>query len=105
MKLTKQQIIEIEKLNKQGIKLREIAKQFGLNVSTISYHLNKEVRLKQIMDYFNKKSLEEKRAIYRKRKDYINNWIKNKYATDEIYREKVKQRSKNWYKRTHEAKS
>jgi DNA-binding transcriptional ArsR family regulator len=104
MKLTKNQINLIKEKHKSGIKLRELAKEFKVSHSTIDYHLNKERRYAQIKKSFDKKPIEERRAIWRKKGKYINNWIKNKYKIDESFRNKIKERSKNYYTRNNKSK-
>jgi hypothetical protein len=58
------------------------------------YPKNKKKIIKQVRDNFKKKSLEEKREIYKKRNEYSKLWFNNKYKTDPVFRQKYLERVK-----------
>jgi len=54
-----------------------------------SYYLkNKKKLIKQVKANFNKKSLEEKREIYKKKNSYQRTYFFNRYHNDPIFRQK-----------------
>ena len=98
--ITKKQINKIRNLIKKGMKLREIARKLNLNVSTISYHANEETRKKRIqqqVDSFKRKSLEERRIVYKTRLPYLREYQKEKYNTDKDFKEKKQKCSRDYY--------
>lgn len=65
-----------------------------------SYYLkNREKKIKQVRDNFNKKPLKEKREIYKKGNEYHRIWFKNKYHSDPVFRQKHIERVKRNRKR------
>ena len=99
--ITDNQKTKIRKLVKEGMKLREIARKLKLNVSTIFYHANEETRKKRIrqqIESFKKKSLEERRIIYKTRLPYLREYQKEKYNTDKDFKEKKQKCSRDYYK-------
>lgn len=105
MRLSNNQILEIEELRTKGVKVREIAIRFNINPSTVTYHLNKEKELKRKREWWNKKSKEEKQQIYKKNLPYLRNYQKRRYNSDEKFKEKNKQRSRDYYKRKKKVKN
>ena len=101
-KLTKEQIKEIKESSEVGKTTRELAIEFNVSHSTIAYHLNKEVILNNQKKWWNKLSKERKKVYYDKRKDYLRNYMKEKYNSDPEYREKKKEMQRNRYKNKHE---
>ena len=105
-KLTPEQIEEIIKLYSEGMGMIELAAKFGVSQPTISYHVNPKVREKtkrRTIEDFKKLSLEERRVIYARRKEYLKNWLKKKYNSDPEWREKMKTKSRD-YQRQKEIK-
>jgi DNA-binding MarR family transcriptional regulator len=91
-KVTKETIELMNKLLKEGKNLVEIAKTLNLSPSTVSYHLNKEQKEKQIervMKIYKKKSKKQISLENKKKRKYQSAWFKNKYKTDEVFRKKV----------------
>ena len=78
MKVTKEQIIEIKKLKKQGITQKEISKRLNISASTISYYYS-EGRKKKAIDY--QKSYQKKNPPKRgdKYREYQREYQKNRY--------------------------
>lgn len=95
MTLSKSQIIEIESL-KDSMKLTELAKKLEVNISTIYYHLNKDKRKEQMKRSWKKKTLDERRIIYKKRLPYLKEYRRKRYKSDESFRHKEKERSKKY---------
>lgn len=90
MKLNEAKISEIRKLRSEGNKQKEIAKVMGVSVSTISYWLlSEEKRRKKIekgIKRFKGLSKEQRRKAYEKRKDYMREYQRRRYNTDEEFR-------------------
>ncbi|MHA1678348.1 MAG: helix-turn-helix domain-containing protein [Promethearchaeota archaeon] len=100
--ITNKQKKQIKKLYKKGIKLREIARKLNLSVSTISYHTNEEIRKKkiqQVVNSFKKKTLEERKKIYKKRLPYLRKYQKRRYNEDMDFRTKKQMASREYYKK------
>ena len=100
--ITDNQKIEIRKLHKEGMKLREIARKLNLNVSTISYHANEETRKKRIqqtVDSFKRKSLEERKKVYKRRLPYLRKYQKRRYKEDIDFRTNKQNKSREYYKK------
>lgn len=90
-KLNKNQIDEIVKLYSTGKTTVEIAKMFNVSQPNITYWTNPVSRQKRI-DHAAKtwmnKTPEEKKAASRKKKDYLRNYMRKRYQTDEVFRKK-----------------
>ena len=97
-KLNQTQIQEIKQSSEAGKTTRELAIEFNVSHSTIAYHLNKTVILANQKKWWNKLSKERKKVYYDKRKEYLRNYMNNKYKTDEAFREKKKELQRNRYK-------
>ena len=101
-RINNQQKELMKKLREQGKSYRAIGKELGFNHNTILYHLNEKIRKKRIkenVERFRKKPLEERRKEYAKRKDYIRNYQANKYKTNEEFRIKERERVKKYQRR------
>jgi hypothetical protein len=99
MKLTKENINTIISLFKKGKSVRSIAEKFNLSVSTVRYHINPEVKRKikeRSTRYWKSKSEQEKKKLYLKRVDYQRKYHAKRYKENIEFREKQKQRSKNY---------
>jgi hypothetical protein len=97
MKLSKQQINEIKELRSKGETQMNLAIKYNVSLGTIAYHTIEKNRLRQIeasKKYFKNLSNEKKKELYNKRKEYLLSYYKNKYNTDESFRNKVKERNK-----------
>jgi len=100
MKLTKNQIKQIRELRNNGEKVEDIAKKFNTTKSTITYWTNDESRLKsnkRDIEKFRKLTLKERQEIYKKRLPYLTEYQRNRYNGDEMFREKQKRRSNEYY--------
>jgi Spy/CpxP family protein refolding chaperone len=97
MKLTKEQINQMNELFKEGKTYVEISKIMNINPSIVNYHLNPDQRNKQIerqRNYYNSLTKEQKHKLYLNKKEYMSNWFKNKYHSDEEFRKKHIERAK-----------
>ena len=99
MKLTEEQIEEIREMNKGEYSIREIALEFRINPSTVFYHLNKEKILERKKEIWSEKSEEEKLKISKKNLPYIKEYQRRRYREDEVFREKRRKRSNEYYAR------
>jgi len=99
----KQEIInKIRKYLKEGKKPGEIAKQLKISVTSVYYHSNEEQRkkrIKQSVDYFKNLPKEKKKEIYQKRNDYMRDYFRTKYQTDENFRKNFLERKRNIHKK------
>ena len=94
-KLTKKQIEEIRKLHKEGMKVKELAIKFKVQLRTIRYWLwYREKSLEIQKNYDKNMNPEKKKERYNKYKEYRNNYFKNKYTNDEEFRNKHIERVK-----------
>ena len=99
MKLNKKQIEEI-KLLKGKKSSFEIAKDFGVSQSAIIYwNSNRDKCIQREKDYVKKLSPEQKVIRYAKQKEYQKNYRRNRYKTDPEFREKIKEKARE-YKRS-----
>ena len=95
MRITKEQVVEMKKLMENGKKYSEIAKQMEISPVVVAYHLDKKYKIKLIeraRKYRDKMSDEEKKRIYESQKDYRKKYFKDRYHSDEEFREKHKER-------------
>jgi len=95
--MKEQQIKQIEKLNLKGLSQINISHKLNIPIHKVNYYINRKERIKYITNRFSKKSIEEKRATYRKRIPYLKVWFKNKYNTDPIFRAKHIENVKRCY--------
>jgi len=80
MKLSSIQIKEIKNLISSNTQM-SLAVKYGVSIGTIRYHTDEVNRKKQIESskkYFKNLNPKERKRIYLKHKDYLNNYQKNK---------------------------
>jgi hypothetical protein len=94
MKTSKKIIKEIEELSKEGMSFDKMAKKLKVPYSVIYYYMNRMKRIKQVKDNFNKKSLKEKRELYKNKSPYYKIWFYKKYHNDSVFRKKHIERVK-----------
>jgi len=98
MKLSKEQIKDIRKLDANGKKQVEIAKLLGCSQSIVNYWLKNDDERKELIDsqvqYFRSLPVEKKKEIYKRRGKYIKDYLRNKYQTNEVFRKKELARGK-----------
>ncbi len=100
MKITKEIQEKIQKGLKEKKGYTEIARELGISVTSVIYHSNienRKRRIKQSVEYFRNLSKKEKAAVYLRRKEYVNNYLNEKYKNDESFREKKKKYSREHY--------
>lgn len=92
MKLSKEQIELIRKLDLEGKKQVEIAKELGCSQSIVNYWLKSQDERKELINnqvnYFRNLPLTKRQEIYKRRLNYIKNYLRNKYQTNEVFRNK-----------------
>jgi DeoR/GlpR family transcriptional regulator of sugar metabolism len=97
-KLTTEQINQIKELYSKGdVTQKKLSLLFNVTQQTINYYVNESENKKRreyFMIWYNKLPKEKKRAIYERKKEYVREYIKNRYKNDLEFREKIKQRSK-----------
>ena len=101
MRITNEQIKEIEKLGKEGKKQSEIANSLKIKAATVWYHIDperKKIKIDNQIDLFRNKSLKERKIIYKQRRDYMRNYMKTRYWENRSFREKMKQRARDYTK-------
>ncbi len=99
MRISPEQIEQIRELVKTK-SYREIAKELGISVYSVSYYSSEENRKKRIkmsVNYFKNLSRDRKKKIYNSRKELIRNFLNEKYKNDPNYREKRRLYSKEYY--------
>lgn len=99
MKLTESQIKEIKELKKTKTSL-EISKLFNISSSLIRYYTGRREKcIKESVERIKNLSPEQKRIRYERSKEYQKNYHRNRYLNDPIFREKVKERSREYKRR------
>jgi predicted transcriptional regulator len=98
MKITKEQIERMKVLKAAGIKQNAIALELGITQGVVSYYIGngtREKRIKSSIERFKGLSQENKKKVYQSRKEYIRNYMRNRYKNDSVFREKIKERNRN----------
>lgn len=98
-KLTEEQRNKIKELHEEGKSSQKIANEMGLSKPTVYYWIGDREKIKKNnIERYRKKSKEEKKVYYERQKEYQKEYHRNKYNNDPIFREKVKERARE-YKR------
>lgn len=106
MKITKEQIELIKKLSNEGKKQKDIASELNINISVVNYWSStRESKIKRNIEYQNKLSREKKKEIYRKQYPYRKKYFLDRYKNDEEFRDKVKDRAREYQRRKRNDKS
>lgn len=90
---------EIKKLFESGKKVKEISEIFGFSKQSIYYWIDESYRKKAIqrkLDEWNKKNLNERRKVYKKRNKYMRNYQRKRYNEDVDFKEKNLERVRKW---------
>lgn len=96
---TKEQIEQIKELKKTKTSL-EIVKLFNISPSLVRYYTGRrEKQIKESVERIKNLSPEQKKIRYEKQKEYQKNYHRNKYLNDPIFREKAKERSREYKRR------
>jgi hypothetical protein len=86
-------------LRKQGFRLRFIAKKFGVSEGTVSYHTNKHYNL-MVKEYAKRKVETTEGRL--KEREYMKNYIKERYNTDSDFRKRQLEMVTNGFKEKRE---
>ena len=90
-RLTKEQIEEIKKLSSEGKFQKDIAKIVGVSQTAVLYHTNgnyKEDRKEHSKKTFKNLSKEDRKKLTAKRKEYMRQYMRNRYNKDFQFRRK-----------------
>ena len=90
-KLTKDQVLEIQKSHMEGKTCMELSKVYGVSQPTISYHVNLDLNIKikgRSKKAYGEKTPEQKKALTVKRKEYIKAYMNKRYKNDLEFRNK-----------------
>ena len=97
-KISLELIERIRELKALGKTQNEIASILSLTQSRVCYWLSSDEKRKEIsqrnIKRFMNKSLNERRIAYLKRNDYMKSYMKQRYSSDPIFRQKAIERSK-----------
>jgi len=97
MKLTKSEIEEIIFLKNKDTPTKEICEKFKVWKGTIYWHTNPLYR-ERLRKYQRKKyselTIDQKKKLQEKKRPYQRIYHKNRYNTDEVFKEKQKNYSK-----------
>ncbi|MDD4049880.1 MAG: hypothetical protein PHX47_02615 [Candidatus ainarchaeum sp.] len=102
MKLTKEQIIELKELRKQGKKRKDLAKMFNVCLTTIDWHTNEDFkgRFKEYQKKWYTNLPDEKKELYfDKRKEYQRIYHKNRYSLDPEFKKRQLECAKRYQKK------
>ena len=108
MKLTNKQIEEIRKLREKKVKLVEIAIRFNITPPTVLYYTDEAYRQRTInktIERFRSKTKEERSKIYKQRLPYMKKYYRERYNSDEEFRDKQLKRVAEYQKKKSKTKS
>lgn len=92
-KVTEELKITMKELREMGLTFSGIGKTLGLSESTVQYHLNPKYRKETIA-----RSIKNQKS--RDKKEYLKNYMKERYNNDEEFKERVKKDNReNWRKK------
>jgi len=99
MKLTEENKQKIQELYLQGVKIREIAKVVGITPQGVGYWTgDREAKIKRNIEAYRSLPVYRRRQIYNSQKVYRAAYFKNRYNTNQEFRERHRTRCRN-YKR------
>ena len=90
-KLTKEQIEEIRKIKLTGVSDKDLAIQFKVAKPTIIYWTNEKYYNSSkagSIKRFKELTQEKKKEMYNSKKEYMKNYMKNRYHSDPVFRQK-----------------
>lgn len=102
MKITNKQKKQIQQLKKLGLTSYEVSQKLEIPQSIIWYWWSEETRKTRIEGakrYYKNLPKEKKKQIARRYSSYISSYMKDRYNTDEVFREKIKERSREYQRR------
>jgi len=92
---------QIIQLSKEGLNHKQIAKQLGISEGKVTYWLNENSRIRmkeKSKRYYYSMSKQERKDLLEKRKEYMRNYFKTRYNSDEKFRESIRQRQRIYSK-------
>lgn len=96
-KLTTEQINDIIFMKNEKSPVKEICEKYHIQKSTYYHHVSPEFR-ERMKEYqrkrYNKLTQEQKKKMLEKKREYQRHYHKNRYDTDEEFRNKQKERVK-----------
>ena len=95
---------KIKKLKKEGKNPAEISKELDIPYSTVQYHYNDEVRRRHIEHVKLMQKEKPQKRDKEKHREYQRKYQSNRYKTDKIFREKMKERNKLHQRKVYELK-
>lgn len=96
-KLSKQDVKEIRKLRKQNVKLKDIAKKYGVHISTIYYKTTADYdKIKAIMRKRNNEKYKNDPVFREHIKKLVNENQKKRMEIDPAYKKYKREMSKKW---------
>lgn len=101
-RLTSEQKKQIKLMKDIGRKNIEIAKEIGVSIKSVIYWSNEEQRnniIRNSMKWFNKLSDKRKKETRKKRKEYLRKYVNKKYKEDSVFKEKQKERMRNYMRK------
>lgn len=100
-RLTYKEIEEINKLHLEGKTNVDLSKMFKVSVETINYHIHpkyNENKRAYKRRWYQDLSTEKKRELYLKQKEYQKKYRKERYHSDVYFREKIKEKAREYKK-------
>lgn len=91
-KVTPKILKQMKELRKSGLSYKKIAEEFGLNSSTVGYHLNprsKKQTIKRAMKSYNKLSKKQKVEKNKKTAEYRKKYYNKRYHNDPEFRKSL----------------
>jgi hypothetical protein len=91
VRLSKSQVAELIKLYSEGTTVKELVIKYGVSQPTICYHINPEVKKKTIertTKNFKLKTPEQRKLLTQSRKEYLKAYMKRRYHSDPVFRQK-----------------
>lgn len=92
MRLNQEKINKIKELKEKGLSHKKVAEELSISIQTVNYHINpktKEYSINKSKEFYKKLPLEKKRELAEKHRPYQRIYQKNKYHTNELFRNKM----------------
>lgn len=105
MKLTEESKQKIKELHIQGMNTTQISKIVGITPQGVGYWLgDRENKIRRNIEAYRKLSIEKKREIYAKQREYRARYFKERYWNNPEFRERHRIRCRE-YKRNQKLKN
>ena len=92
-RVTKEIKEAMKKLRDEGMTYKRIGENLGLTGSTVQYHLIPKYK-KSVIDRAIKNT-----KVWAGKKEYQKKYMRNRYNTDEEFRERMKKHARNYWRR------